>query len=468
MLNKVASDPRQRIPSVEKVLQLDGAKELLELYGQTQVTFAIRRVLNQLRTELSEDKLHLLSLENIVSECQKWLKVQQTSSLKGVLNLTGTVLHTNLGRAVIAPKARDAALKVMSSPVNIEYDTVQGERGERDDHVEHLICQLTGAQAATFVNNNAAAVLLALNTFAIGKQVVVSRGELVEIGGSFRIPDIIARAGCELFEVGTTNRTHKKDFDLAINPSTAALLKVHTSNYSIEGFTAEVSLHAMAQIANSHHVPFIADLGSGTLINLEEFGLSHELTVRETIEAGADLVTFSGDKLLGGPQCGIIAGKKEYIQRIKSNPLKRALRFDKIILSILESTLRLYQHPEKLAHELPTLRYLLRSQDEIEQLALRIFPTLQDLLKKDFNVSVASCHSQVGSGSLPVDRLPSMGFQITPIHPQFSATKLAAMFRNLPVPMIGRLHKSDLWLDLRCLENENDFLEQLQHLKMPL
>ena len=318
------------------------------------------------------------------------------------------------------------------------------------------------------VNNNAAAVYLVLNTFAQKKEVIVSRGELVEIGGAFRIPDIMTRSGCKLREIGTTNRTHAKDFVEAIDKRTAAIMKVHTSNYAIQGFTAVVPETELAAIAHEHQLPFWVDLGSGTLVDLERWGLPHEPTPRDAIGNGADLVTFSGDKLLGGPQCGLIVGRKELIAKIRKNPMKRALRIDKIRMAALEATLRLYADPDKLVKEVPTLRLLTRPQKDIEAQATRLLPALAAAVGETADATVINCASQIGSGALPVDALPSAGIAMTPRgkNRNSAAERLSNAFRKLPVPVVGRVNDGAFILDLRCLDDEAGFVQQLGQLKI--
>ena len=327
------TDIRRRLPSVDAVLQ--ASDSLLQHWGNSRVGMAIRAELAGRREYLVAEIDLDVSVESIVESVRSKLAAADDSSLKPVINLTGTVLHTNLGRAVLPQQAIDAMAQVAAMPTNLEYDLASGDRGERDDHVEALICELIGTEAATVVNNNAAALLLVLNTLAENAEIPVSRGELVEIGGSFRVPDIMQRSGCSLVEVGTTNRTHLKDYKQAINSRTALLMMVHTSNYAVEGFTAAVDESELAALAQEQGLPFVVDLGSGNLIDFTAYGLPHEPVTSSAIEHGADVVTFSGDKLLGGPQCGIIAGRKDLIDRIRSNPLKRALRLDKITLAAL-------------------------------------------------------------------------------------------------------------------------------------
>jgi L-seryl-tRNA(Ser) seleniumtransferase len=384
-----------------------------------------------------------------------------------VFNLTGTVLHTNLGRALLAEAALAAVQSAMSAPTTLEFDLDRGERGERDDHVRGLLRRLTGTEDACLVNNNAAAVLLVLNTLAKGREVVVSRGELIEIGGAFRMPDIMARAGCRLVEVGTTNRTHVQDYAAAISSRTALLMKVHTSNYAIVGFTASVPARQLVALANQHGLPVVEDLGSGTLIDLARFGLAHEPTVADTIQAGADLVTFSGDKILGGPQAGLIVGRADLIHKLNRNPLKRALRLDKLRLAALEATLKLYLDPDRLPDRLPTLRLFLRSAEQLAPLAERLRDGLAGVVADRFDVAAIACDSQIGSGALPLASLPSRGVALKPRarRGQGRALRaLAAALRRLPVPVIGRIEDGGLVLDVRCLDDPERFLAQLPEL----
>ncbi len=391
------------------------------------------------------------------------MRLALRSALLPVFNLTGTVLHTNLGRALQAEAAVEAVAQVMRSPVTLEYDLDGAERGHRDRALADLLCELTGAEDACIVNNNAAAVLLMLAACANGGEVIVSRGELVEIGGAFRIPDVMRQAGCRLVEVGTTNRTHLKDYrQAAAGPDTALLMKVHTSNYQIEGFTKTVSEAELAELGKELAIPVITDLGSGSLIDLSRWGLPPEPMPGQLIAAGVSLVSFSGDKLLGGPQAGIIVGKKELIARIQSHPLKRALRADKMTLAALEATLRLYQHPETLAARLPTLRLLTRDATAISDQARRLLPALQARFAERFEVRVEPCLSQIGSGSLPVDRLPSAAVTFTPKDGRGATLGLLIQhLRERPKPVIGRISDGRLWLDLRCLEDEAGFMEML-------
>jgi len=370
---------------------------------------------------------------------------------------------------VLAEAAVEAATAAMREALALEFDLTTGKRGERDSLIRDLLCELTGAEDATVVNNNAGAVLLALNTFGRGKESIISRGELIEIGGSFRMPDIMSRAGTRLVEVGTTNRTHEKDYEAAIGDRTGLVLKVHTSNYRIEGFTKSVSGKAIAALTQAHKVPLLNDLGSGTLIDLERFGMSHEQTVAEAVAEGADLVTFSGDKLLGGPQAGFIVGRRDLIARLNKNPMKRALRIDKIRLAAIEATLRLYRDPDKLAERLPTMRLIARKQSDIATQARQLSPVVAEAIGASFVVTPLDCVSQIGSGSLPQETLPSAGIAIRSGAPRGGGrmlTALAAAFRRLPIPVIGRIEDQTFVLDLRCLEDDAGFVRNLSRLKL--
>jgi L-seryl-tRNA(Ser) seleniumtransferase len=454
----------RRLPSVDEVLRTGAATEAIGTFGRPAVVTAVRDAIADAR------RAGAGAAAEVVAESARWrLHAQAVPSLRAVFNLTGTVLHTNLGRALLAEAAIQAAIEAMRSAVALEFDLASGKRGERDDHLRGLLCELTGAEDATIVNNNAAAILLVLNTLAKGREAVVSRGELIEIGGAFRMPDIMARAGARLVEIGTTNRTHLKDYVAAIGPKTGLVLKVHTSNYRIEGFTKEVPASDLAKVAREKGVPLVNDLGSGTLVDLARFSLKHEPTVAEAVADGADLVTFSGDKLLGGPQAGFIVGRKELLARINRNPMKRALRVDKIRMAALEATLKLYRDPDRLAERLPTIRLLARPRAEIEALAGRIAPLLAARLGSAYQVERIACNSQIGSGALPLETVPSAGIAIAPSAARGQGRALAALataLRNLPVPVIGHVSDGNLVLDLRCLEDEAGFVANLVSLAL--
>ena len=456
------------IPSVDKLLGSGELKPVLSAHGHTRVRETIRDLLGQLRNDILNGQSNTVpSLQALSDEINVRIANQNHGTLTSVINLTGTVLHTNLGRAVLPDNALSAMTKVAGANSNLEFDIEAGQRGDRDAHIEALLTKLTGAEAVTVVNNNAAAVLLSLNTLAAGKEVCISRGELVEIGGSFRIPEVMEKSQCRLREVGATNRTHLKDYKRAISDHTGMLLKVHTSNYEIRGFTQEVSYEEVAALASETELPFMADLGSGTLVNLEQFGLAHEPTVQDVLAAGTDIVTFSGDKLLGGPQAGIIAGKKKYIEAIKKNPLKRALRVDKMTITALTEVLKLYLEPETLAHKLPTLRHLSRNADDIQAIANQLLPHLAEAINRSATVKVVETHSQIGSGALPLDQLPSFAIAMTPHEDSDAALQtLSSAFRNLPVPVIGRLADGTMLLDCRTLDDPNQFIRQLESLAL--
>ena len=449
------------LPSVDAILNTAAAKALVERFGRVASTDAIRAALTEARAALRVDALPVPSAEHLALQALARLGEEDRSGLGPLFNLTGTVLHTNLGRAVLAEAAIEAAVAAMRNPVALEFDLSAGKRGERDDHVRHLLCSLTGAEDATVVNNNAAAVLLSLNTFADGREAIVSRGELIEIGGAFRMPDIMARAGARLVAVGTTNRTHAKDYRAALSAATGVILKVHTSNYRILGFTSEVGAAELAGIAREANVPLMNDLGSGTLLDLSRYGLRKEPTVSDAVAQGAGLVTFSGDKLLGGPQAGFIVGKRELIEAINRNPMKRALRIDKIRLAAIEATLKLYRDPERLAERLPTLQLLTRSQADIAAQARRLLPRVAQAMGNVFTVEVCECQSQVGSGALPLDTIASAGLVIRSNAGGHALERLAGALRNLARPVIGRIEDGGLILDLRCLTDEAAFLSVL-------
>ncbi|MDO5641070.1 MAG: L-seryl-tRNA(Sec) selenium transferase [Paracoccus sp. (in: a-proteobacteria)] len=451
------------LPSVDRLLNgADGAR-LIAAHGRAETTRAIRAALDGLRRSLlAGGALPEDAAAAVLAGAGAAL--DQPDPLRPCLNLTGTVLHTNLGRALLPEEAIIAATAAMRDPLALEFDLETGGRGERDDHLRGLLRELTGAEDATLVNNNAAAVLLALNTLASGREAVVSRGELIEIGGAFRIPDIMARAGAVLVETGTTNRTHARDYRAAITPETGVILKVHPSNYRIEGFTAEVPAPDLAAIAHEAGLPLLNDLGSGSLLDLTRFGLRAEPTVAQSVASGADLVTFSGDKLLGGPQAGFIVGRGDLIARINRNPMKRAMRLDKIRIAALSAVLRLYRDPDRLIERLPTLRALARPRAEIRAMAETLRdPVSRALAGLNARVDLCDCDSQVGSGALPTDTLPSAGLAIRGEGAR-APQALAARLRALPMPVIGRIADGAVILDLRGLRDGAQLLASLSGL----
>ncbi|HEV7310268.1 L-seryl-tRNA(Sec) selenium transferase [Ensifer sp.] len=449
------------LPSVDQVLTSPEGLALTDQHGRLATVTAIRAGLEIAREKIraGEDAAGLAA--DLPRRVAAELDAAARGALRPLLNLTGTVLHTNLGRAILAEDAVRAASAAMAHPLALEFDLDGGGRGQRDDHLRGLLRELTGAEDATIVNNNAAAVLIALNTLSDGRDAIVSRGELIEIGGAFRMPDIMARAGAKLLEVGTTNRTHPRDYEAAIGPQTGVILKVHTSNYRIEGFTAEVSASRLAEIAGKAGVPLLNDLGSGSLVDLAAFGLRREPTVAEAIAEGADLVTFSGDKLLGGPQAGFIVGRRDLIAAINRNPLKRAVRLDKIRIAALEATLRLYRDPDRLKERLPTLRFLARPEPEIAAQAARLAPLVDKLLQPHgYSAVPCACQSQVGSGALPVDTIPSAGLRLTGEGGE-APERLSTRLRRLPSPVVGHIRDGALILDLRCLDSDAALIKAL-------
>lgn len=464
------------LPSVDKLLQHKLLGDVVEAQGHDIVKKKIQSDVQALRAEVAAGNAALVAelsaplfIDNLCKKIARELKQVSSSTLLPVFNLTGTVIHTNLGRARMPEAAVSAMAIAAGEATNLEFDLETGKRGDRDSHLEKSICELTGAEAATVVNNNAAAVVLVLNSLAIGREVLISRGELVEIGGAFRIPDVMASASCILREVGTTNRTHARDFSGAISNATALMMKVHTSNYEIRGFTKTLTDAELSELSRQHNVPFVSDLGSGTLVDLRQFGLPYEPTVKDTLAAGADLVTFSGDKLLGGPQAGVIAGKAELIEKIKKNPLKRALRIDKVTLAGLVAVINLYKDPRRLSQRLPILQDLTRPLSEISALAERILPKLAAVIDQAAEVTIDDCKSQIGSGALPLDLLESKAIVIRPSAQKGKRdaflTSLSLHFRKLPKPVVGRISDGALIFDLRCLRNEEEFITQLAALK---
>jgi L-seryl-tRNA(Ser) seleniumtransferase len=459
------------IISLDTLMRSDEFAPLLAEFGRAEVKVALRLDLDDIRGVLKGRGISADQLKSGATAARVFARLEERVIMRPrqVFNLTGTILHTNLGRAPLAEEAIAAMVAVARNASDLEFDLETGRRGDRDQHCEGLICELTGAQAATIVNNNAAAVTLVLNTLARRKQVPVSRGELVEIGGAFRMPDIMARAGAKLVEVGTTNRTHVHDYESAISSATSLIMKVHTSNYRIEGFSKQLSEAEISAIAIAHDLPFFVDVGSGSLVDLGKWGLPFEPTVDQIIKSGADLVSFSGDKLLGGPQAGIIAGRSDLIERIKKNPLRRALRPGKVTIAALTATLQLYRDPSRLADRLPILKTMIRSVNEIGEVAQRLGFVLQPVLGNRFKIAVKPSQCEIGSGSMPMKTIESRALVMRPLVSKGSGRmvqELARAFRCLPVPVIGRVHDNAFWLDLRAGEDERALAQQFENLQV--
>ncbi len=448
----------REIPSVDDILSRPEIVDLLKVHPRHVVLEAIRKGLGRLR----DDILHkqdfsqlgeaIFSFENLYPLFQKEIDLQIQPRLRRVINATGVVIHTNLGRAPLHSSAIQHLMEVSKTYSNLEYDLELGERGDRYAHVEENLCRLSGAESALVVNNNAGAVLLVLNTLAEGKEVIVSRGELVEIGGAFRIPDVMKRSGALLREVGTTNRTHFTDYQKAVGPHTAMLLKVHTSNFRVMGFTSEVSLQDLVQLGKEHQLPVVDDLGSGCLVDLSLYGLEKEPTVQETIKTGVDAVTISGDKLLGGPQAGIILGKKKILDLFKVNPLTRALRIDKLTLAALESTLLLYLDEKRAMEEIPVLSMLSLDTRKLKKRGKKLLKRLSKIANERMTFSLKEEVSQVGGGALPLQELPTLAVAVKPL--DYSVNSLEESLRKGDPPIISRISKDELVLDMRTVFDE--------------
>jgi len=447
------------LPSVDECLRAADRKPGWSEFRRGYITLIVRRALDEVRQAIAAGQAGLAGkreamLEEVMRRSDQAIAADQPP-LKSVINATGVVIHTNLGRALLAEPAIEAVEQAARSPVNLEYDLESGGRGDRDLMVEEELCALTGAEAATVVNNNAAAVLLALNSIAEGREVIVSRGELIEIGGSFRLPDVMLKSGARLREVGTTNRTHPEDYVRAIGPDTALLLKVHPSNYRVVGFSAAVELRELVELARPHRLEVMEDLGSGALIDLGAYGLPREPVVADRVAAGAGLVTFSGDKLLGGPQAGLVVGKRELIAKLKANPLKRALRCGKLTIAALSATLRLYLRSADLGVSIPTLRLLRRTVGELEAMAGRARTIILERLGDEFQIEIVASTSQIGSGALPTEELETRVLRVN--HPRLSADAIARHFRGARPPIIGRIKDGAFQLDLRTVEDPAAF-----------
>ena len=446
-----------KIPAINKILLLDEVKSLIQEYSEVGVKSAIKNYIDEIKQEILNEELHEVpSLEKIVEVVTQIVKSEDKNSLRRVINATGTILHTNLGRSLLSQKIKENIESVAFNYSNLEFDIDNKKRGSRYVHLIDIIKKLTGAEDVLVVNNNAAAVLLTLNTLVKDKEIVVSRGELVEIGGAFRIPEIIKLSGGTPVEVGTTNKTHLKDYENAITDNTGALLKVHTSNYKIVGFTKEVSNEEMSYLARENELVSINDLGSGQFVDFSRFGLPYEPTVKEVLDSGIDIVTFSGDKLLGGPQAGIIVGKKEYIEQMKKNQLTRALRVDKMTLAALEATLKLYLDEKEALEHIPTLHMISLSKERLFAKADVFNTRLSDL---DFKITIAEDKAEVGGGSYPASYLDSVVVKLE--HPRLSATDIERRLLEVEIPIITRIKDNELIFDMRTLRTrEFDLVKQ--------
>ena len=449
------------IPKVDVLLENSDIVTLIENHHRDVVVDVIREEIDKLRNFIKEnDDVNLIEtkINNLIENIKISTEKVYSYNIKKVINGTGTILHTNLGRAIISKKHADYLSEVVTSYSNLEYNLEEGKRGERYSHFEKLICKITGAEAAMAVNNNAAAVMLVLSSMAAEKEVIVSRGELVEVGGKFRIPDVMKSSNAHLVEIGTTNKTHLEDYEDAISENTGAFLKVHTSNFKILGFTESVSIEELCKLGREKDIPVIEDIGSGVLIDLSEYGLEYEPTVQDSIKAGVDVVSFSGDKLLGGPQAGIIVGKKKYIDKMKKNPLTRAFRIDKFTATILEMIFHEYLNEEDAIKNIPVLSLITKDLKEIEKNANALFNKIENL-ENVADINVEDTLSQIGGGSLPAERIKSKSVTIMPKN--ISTQSLEAKLRAGKNPVVGRISEEKLILDMRTvLEDEIDILAQ--------
>ncbi|HWQ31022.1 MAG TPA: L-seryl-tRNA(Sec) selenium transferase [Negativicutes bacterium] len=444
------------IPSVDELMREKDIERLALIYPRTVVVEGIRGFLQEYRKLVlsmgEADDLDGFNEQGIIEGIADRVHTMMRSNLVNVVNATGVVLHTNLGRSPLSKRLRDSLWNIAEGYSNLELDLESGERGSRYSHVEELLCKLTGAEAAMVVNNNAAAVMLVLSTMAKGRQVIVSRGQLVEIGGSFRVPAVMEQSGAELVEVGTTNKTHLSDYERAVNENTAALMKVHTSNYRILGFTSEVASEEMADLGRKLGIPVIEDLGSGMLLDLTEYGLPYEPTVQQAVKAGMNVVTFSGDKMLGGPQAGIIVGSSELVGKMKKNPLTRALRIDKLTLAALEGTLRLYLDKELALKEIPVLRMLTYNTVELDRRAKRLGARLKKSLGDWAAISIENEFSEVGGGSMPLHRMPTRAVVLE--LKDISLSELEKDLRAYKTPVVARINRDRLILDVRTIQDQ--------------
>ncbi|MCG6892730.1 MAG: L-seryl-tRNA(Sec) selenium transferase [Desulfobacteraceae bacterium] len=445
----------RRLPKMDRLLEAAASVQGAKRVPRSVTARCMREVVDDLRGRILrgwKPKPQELAEEVVLEAAAGCIRRRMRPNLRRTVNATGIIVHTNLGRSLLSRQALDNVQRIAAGYSNLEYDLAAGKRGSRYQAVEEILCEVSGAEASMVVNNNAGAVLLCLDTVARGKEVVVSRGELVEIGGAFRVPDIMSRSGCTLREVGTTNRTHLRDYAGVVGPETGLLLKVHTSNYHVIGFTASVSLQELVTLGAEHGLPVMEDLGSGTFIDFSRYGLAKEPTVQESVATGADLVTFSGDKLLGGPQGGLIVGSKEWIDRIKKNPLTRALRIDKMTLAAMESTLRLYREEEKAVAEIPTLAKLTLPVRDVERRAESLCGRLRSLNDDRISLDIVERPSKAGGGSLPMLNVPSRCVSV--VVEGIGAARLEQMLRSAEIPVVGRIEEDVFLMDMRTVQED--------------
>ncbi len=443
------------IPKVDELLDNELVKEMDTQIPRKIIVDSIRQKTEEVRGAIKNgESIDYIKdmIERLPNDIESYAKQKNSYKLRPVVNATGVVIHTNLGRSPINPEILDHLKDVAKGYSNLEYDLDKGSRGSRYSHLEEVVAEITGAESAMVVNNNAAAVLLVLSTIAKGKEVIVSRGELIEIGGAFRVPDVMEQSGATLVEVGTTNKTHKRDYESAITENTGAIMKVHTSNYRIMGFTSAVEASELKEISEGHGIPLIEDLGSGVLIDLSKYGITYEPTVRDSLDSGVDVVTFSGDKLLGGPQAGVIVGKKEYIDQMKKNPLTRAFRVDKFTISALEATFRYYLDEDMVVSRIPTLRMLTYPMEVLRNKADKLLKMMeQEDFHKMVNLSIQDDYSEVGGGSLPMEKLPTKCVVVD--LGEKSTAKFEKLLRTNTIPVIARIYKDKIYFDLRTIED---------------
>ena len=459
MSSSKAAQKHQSIPSIDRLLNAPYLEDIVVAWGRESIRAAIRAIQDRIRAD--DEIREIESIESFYrEEIERWLATERIPGYRRVFNLTGTILHTNLGRAQIDERIFERVKPLVTQPASIEFDLTTGSRGQREESICERLCRLVDAEAAAIVNNNAAAVLILLHTLARNRDVVVSRGELIEIGGSFRLPEIMVAAGCHLVEVGTTNRTHLKDYERALTRKPALLLKVHPSNYRIQGFTTEVSTQALSHLAKEHNVPCVVDLGSGALVDTRQFGLPREPLPGDVLKEGADLVTFSGDKLLGGPQAGLLVGSQELIDRINVNPMKRALRTSKLTLALLDETLKAYEDAEHVRDNVPTLRNLSMPLNELQSRAKLIQARLAEFLSDEFTIDIETSEAEVGSGAMPGHVVQSVAITIR-ANVNAKTQDFFDSLRALPIPVIGRMYKGAIHLDVRGAEPLDEFIKNL-------